>query len=53
MKNSINEEKEATASGYFPLFHFSPESGEFKLDSSADFTKYKDLEFIARSKAGF
>ena len=43
MKNSINEEKEATASGYFPLFHFNPESKEFKLDSSADFSKYEEF----------
>ena len=43
MKNSINEEKEATASGYFPLFHFNPENGEFKLESKADFTKYDEF----------
>ena len=43
MKNSIQEEKEATQSGYFPLFHYHPESGEFKLDSSADFTKYEEF----------
>jgi pyruvate-ferredoxin/flavodoxin oxidoreductase len=43
MKNSINEEKEATVSGYFPLFHYNPESGEFKLDSKADFTKYEEF----------
>lgn len=43
MKNSINEEKDATASGYFPLFHFNPETKEFKLDSKADFTKYKEF----------
>ena len=42
MKNSINEEKEATASGYFPLFHYNPVGGEFKVDSNADFSKYKD-----------
>ena len=43
MKNSINEEKEATASGYFPLFHFNPENQEFKVDSNADFTKYEEF----------
>ena len=43
MKNSIQEEKEATLSGYFPLFHYHPESGEFKVDSNADFTKYKEF----------
>ena len=43
MKNSINEEKAATESGYFPLFHFNPENGEFKLESKADFTKYDEF----------
>ena len=43
MKNSINEEKEATQSGYFPLFHFNPENKEFKVDSSADFSKYEEF----------
>ena len=43
MKNSINEEKEATASGYFPLFHYNPTTLEFKLDSQADFSKYKEF----------
>lgn len=45
MKNSIQEEKDATLSGYFPLFHYSPVTGEFKLDSQADFSKYE--EFIS------
>ena len=43
MKNSINEEKEATESGYFPLFHYNPDSKEFKLDSKADFSKYDEF----------
>jgi len=43
MKNSINEEKAATESGYFPLFHFNPENGEFKADSKADFTKFDEF----------
>ena len=43
MKNSITEEKEATASGYFPIFHYNPENQEFKLDSNADFTKYEEF----------
>ena len=43
MKNSINEEKIATESGYFPLLHYNPESREFKLDSKADFSKYDDF----------
>ena len=45
MKNSIQEEKDATASGYFPIFHYNPETKEFKMDSKADFSKY--IEFIA------
>lgn len=43
MKNSINEEKEATLSGYFPLFHYNPVNREFKLDSKADFSKYEEF----------
>ena len=43
MSNSIAEEKEATLSGYFPLFHYNPETREFKLDSKADFSKYIDF----------
>ena len=43
MKNAINEEREATNSGYFPLFHYNPASGKFSLDSKADFSKYKDF----------
>ena len=43
MKNSIQEEKDATLSGYFPLFHYSPVTKEFKLDSQADFSKYEDF----------
>ena len=43
MKNSIQEEKEATQSGYFPLFHYNPENGEFKVDSNADFSKYEEF----------
>ena len=43
MKNSIQEEKDATLSGYFPLFHYSPVTGEFKLDSQADFSKYDEF----------
>jgi pyruvate-ferredoxin/flavodoxin oxidoreductase len=43
MKNSINEEKLATESGYFPLLHYNPENKEFKLDSKADFTKFEEF----------
>ena len=45
MKNSIEEEKNATSSGYFPIFHYNPETKEFKVDSKADFDKY--YEFIS------
>ena len=44
MRNSLHEEKEATSSGYFPIFHYNPSTEEFKLDSKADFSKY--AEFI-------
>ncbi len=43
MKNSINEEKTATNVGYFPIFHYNPETKEFSLDSKADFDKYYDF----------
>lgn len=43
MKNSIQEEKEATQSGYFPLFHYNPDNREFKVDSNADFSKYEEF----------
>ena len=43
MKNSIQEEKEATNSGYFPLFHFNPENKEFVVDSNADFSKFDEF----------
>ena len=43
MKNSIQEEKEATLSGYFPIFHYNPLNKEFKVDSTADFTKNEEF----------
>ncbi|MBQ6477501.1 MAG: pyruvate:ferredoxin (flavodoxin) oxidoreductase [Bacilli bacterium] len=43
MKSTILEEKEATNTGYFPLFHYNPETNEFKLDSKADFSKYEEF----------
>ena len=43
MKNSIMEEKNATESGYFPIFHYNPETGIFKMDSKADFSSYKEF----------
>ena len=41
MRSAITEEKDATSSGYFPLFHYNPENKEFKVDSKADFSKYE------------
>ena len=43
--NSIEEEKLATQTGYFPLFRYNPETKEFVMDSKADFSKYD--EFIS------
>ena len=43
MKNSIEEEKEATRSGYFPIFHYNPETKDFKMDSKSDFTRYEEF----------
>ena len=43
MKNSIMEEKNATETGYFPIFHYNPETSEFKMDSKADFSNYKEF----------
>ena len=43
MKNSINEEKNATECGYFPLIHYNPENKLFSLDSKADFTKFDEF----------
>ena len=44
MSNTIEEEKLAVESGYFPLFRYHPKKG-FSLDSDVDFKKY--YEFIA------
>ena len=45
MESTIQEEKKAVETGYYPLFHYNPESKEFKLDSKPDFNRY--FEFIA------
>ena len=45
MESTIQEEKKAVDTGYYPLFHYNPETKEFKLDSKPDFSKY--FEFIA------
>ena len=38
--DSINEEKLAVSSGYFPLFRYNPETEMFSLDSKSDFSEY-------------
>ncbi len=43
MKSSIEEEKKATESGYFPIFHYNPEKEQFKIDCKVDFEKYSDF----------
>ncbi len=43
MGSSIEEEKKATNSGYFPIFRYNPETKEFSLDSKADFSLYKEF----------
>lgn len=45
MTNSIEEEKQATRVGYFPIFHYNPEEKIFHLDSKADFKDY--IEFLS------
>ena len=44
MSNTMEEEKLAVESGYFPLFKYNPTKG-FSLDCKVDFDKY--YEFIA------
>ena len=43
MENTILEEKRATESGYYPIFHYDPRSEEFSLDSKANFDLYDDF----------
>ena len=43
MENSMEEEKKAVTSGYFPLFHYNPKEEKFYLDSKADFSKYQEF----------
>lgn len=43
MSNSIEEEKQAVSSGYFPLFRYNPTTEELKIDSKADFDKYESF----------
>ena len=44
MQNSINEEKLAVQSGYFPIFRYNPVDETLKLDyKNPDFDKYDEL----------
>lgn len=45
MESTMQEEKKAVETGYYPLFHYHPETKEFKLDAKPDFSRY--FEFIA------
>lgn len=45
MESTIDEEKKAVQTGYYPLFHYHPETGIFKLDAKPDFSRY--FEFVA------
>lgn len=45
MSTTIEEEKKAVETGYYPIFHYNPETEEFKLDCKPDFSRY--FEFIA------
>ncbi len=41
--NSIEVEKKAASTGYFPIFHYSPEDKKFTLDCKVDFDKYEEF----------
>ena len=44
MSNTIEMEKLATSSGYFPIFHYNPTEQKFYLDSkNVDFDKYDEF----------
>ena len=43
MISSEEESKNATLSGYFPIFRYNPVNKKFTLDSSADFEKYEEF----------
>lgn len=45
MESTMQEEKKAVETGYYPLFHYNPDTKEFKLDAKPDFNRY--FEFIA------
>ncbi len=41
--NTIETEKLAASSGFFPIFRYNPETEVFSLDSKADFDKYGEF----------
>ena len=41
--NGIDVERLAATSGYFPMFHYNPETKEFKLDVEVNFDKYEQF----------
>ena len=41
--NGIDVEKKAAESGYFPIFHYNPDTKEFKMDMKVDFDKYEEF----------
>ena len=43
MGTSEQESKEATLSGYFPIFRYNPTNKKFTLDSKVDFDKYEEF----------
>ena len=44
MSNTIEMERLATTSGYFPIFHYNPLEQKFYLDSkNVDFDKYDEF----------
>ncbi len=44
LSNSLENEKDATKSGYFPIFKYNPATEEFSLDSkNVDFDLYEDF----------
>ncbi len=43
MENTLEMQKLAVNSGYFPLFRFNPNENKFYLDSKADFNLYEEF----------
>ena len=41
--NSVNVEKLAAESGYYPIFHYNPDEKKFTLDLKANFDKYDEF----------